>query len=878
MALDPTEVANDGSSSTGTRPRLVACETRFLLFWIDTSDVAHDLVAISIDPADLASTVTPGGVVIESGINDYYDVVQVPGEDTAIGAVRLTPTTSYELFSVPADNPGDAAVATAARECDGPIAVACTPDGTQVQVIRATSAGIKGDLITIATLADTAHINKAVGAEAVSIFQIAACFRSTPDGGEHRCYAFWHYQEEAAGSVDWATKVNYVDTAGSLGVAAVLVRKAAVASRAFDHDGRIFVHVVFAMSSTTLRDFKMQLQSTYFLYRDDGLLTAKIAPVHAGGFPPSRGRLPHVQLVDDATYAWCATERRIVRISPTTRGYEDRGPRDVKITFDSNEARRCVRLGQTLYVTGGEIMQYDGLRLVELGFHVYPWRLIAVEDDGDGEAEDGTYAFKATMRDTNARGERDRSTTATHSDAEVSGGTPQGFDITVTPLYITHRHFVSGSDRNPAIEIWRSEKDAGPGADFFLVTSKDPIDIGANGYLANDPTQTTQQFDDEFSDDDLANEEANPENGGVLENLSPPAATIILANDDRLFLAGIAGDRDRVWYSKQRNDGEVASFHDALVINVPTAGGTITGLAFHNETLTVFRETAVYRIPGEGLDNVGGGQNFGPAFDVSLDVGAVNQESILDTPLGTIFKSRKGWQMIDRGWGIQYIGGPIKNYDAEEVLAVDLLETQHHVRVLTSARVLLWNYPATPEEGRGQWAEWTVDDGVHAALWNGAHVYLAATGPMVQQAVFEDLTYGLDVETTWIKPLDLQGEVMIDKLLVLGEYRSADFNALRIRAKYNYDDATYVDDRYWDVSPTTVGGPLQLKIGLKRPRCQSFKLRLTPVVKTELVPEEGPPVISYSPPSGEALKLTGLALRVGAMGDLYNQLPAEQRK
>jgi hypothetical protein len=877
VALDPYEVANDGVSSTGARPRLVALESVIHLYWVDTTGAANDLVLLALDPADLSSTVQAAKTVVENGMNLYYDVVKVPNSDQAIGAMRLTPTTSYELFLADAD-PGTITYSTKARACTGPIAVSCEPTGAKVQIARANGDDIKGDLITIAGFVDTAHVTKAIGTNPLGslVNQVTACHRSVTDSGQYRCYVFWH-ANEFTGVSDWYSKANYVDTGGTLGVEATFVKKAAVASRAFDYAGRVFVHLAFASSSSNIsRDFKMQLQNSFFLYRDDGFLTAKICPVRGGGFPPSIGRLPHVELVDSKTYAWCATERRIVRVGAKHLGYEDRGPRDVKLTFDSNEARRCVRLGQTLYITGGEILQYDGLRLVELGFHIYPWGIGGSQHGGGTGLGEGAFSYKATMRDTNARGDRDRSTTASHADTEVAAGTgPDSMDVTVVPLYITHRHFNSGSDRNPAVEIWRTEVDAGQGADFNLVTSKDPIDTGSNGYLANNPTQSFLSLNDDLTDEDLEEEESNPENGGVLENLSPPAGTILIATDTRLFLAGIAGDPDAVWYSKQRGESEVASFHDALRALVPTVGGKVTGLAIHNETLTAFRETAIYRLAGDGIDNGGGGFNFA-ALEVSTDVGAINHESILSTPIGTIFKSKKGWQLLDRGWGVQYIGGPVKDYDAEEVLAVDIVESQHHVRILTSGRMLLWNYPATPDEGRGQWAEWTIANGVHAGIWAGSHVYLTSGGPRVQSATYANLDYGIDVETGWIKPLDLQGEVMIDKLEILGEYRSSDLTHLLIQEKYNYNDATVVHSRYWPVSPTTVGGPLQAKIGLRRPRCESFKLRITAIRRHTTFVDDVETVVN-DPPTGEALKLTGLALRVGPMNDLYSQLPAAQR-
>ncbi|MBA2544133.1 MAG: hypothetical protein H0V17_31100 [Deltaproteobacteria bacterium] len=737
-----------------------------------------------------------------------------------------------------------------------------------VQVVRGSGTNIQGDLITISGFVDTAHVAKAIGTGTSTIYQIAAAHRSVADSGEFRCYAFWHSNENEGGSVDWTSKYNYVDTGGNLGLQADFVRKLGIASRAFDHNGRVYVHGAFAGESeflgltTLFQKLRSQLQNTYFLYRDDAFLVAKVAAGRAGGFAPSLGRLPGVALTSGTTgYSWCATERRIIPLGTNHTGYDDRGPRDVTYTFDSNEARRCARLGQTLYITGGEILQYDGVRLVEVGVHVYPWFFAGFEDGVSGSLEAGTYAYKATLRWDNARGERDRSTTATHGDIAVIGAVPNRVLIQgAVPLYVTHK-----TANAPAFEIWRTLKDPNIDSPFYLVTAKDPAVVtNPNRYLANDPTlDDLATVNDELADATLISKEANDENGAILENVSPPPASIIIANDSRLFLAGVAGDPNRVWYSQQRRDGQVASFHDGNVMDIPREGGDITSLAFLSETLVVFRETAIYALPGDGYDNFGSGQNFGPARIVSLDVGAVNHESVAFTPGGLVFKSSKGWYLLTKGFAVEHIGGPVSNYDSETPLSVQVVEKQHQIRILTSSKMLVFDYLAN------QWAEWTIADGLHAAMWSGAHAYLTSAGPKTQSTAYTALTYGLDVETAWIKPADLQGGVRIRKMMALGEFRSA--HNVRVRVAYDYLEE-YVDDFIWTNTQETVGGPEQVQIGPSRQRCQAIKVRLTALAVTALLTDEVP-----ARPTGEALKLTGLALEVGQQRGFYRRLSAAQK-
>jgi hypothetical protein len=816
------------SSVTGTRARLVALATKILLFWKDGSG---NLVAQAIDPAgdpadipsDLASPTT---VLAAASFNDYYDVVKQPGADTAVFATRRDVTTSYTIGTVTAGL--SVSTSTKARTCDGAIAVSCPPAGTTVQVIRGNGTNVQGDYITIASFVDVTT-GQAIGTiSASTVTQIAAAHRSVADGGAFRCYVFWD-SEEATGSSGWTSKFNFVDTAGTIGTQANFVRQLAVASRAFDHGGRVFVTMAFAgasgFSGASGLIERSQLQNTYFLYRDDAFLAAKAVGGRAGGFSPSTGRLPGVALTDGTTgYSWCATERRIITLGGANHtGYDARAPREVVYTFDSNEARRCARLGQTLYVSGGEILQYDGVQLVESGFHIYPWYFGAIEV-GTGNLADGTYTLKVTWRWDNARGERDSSTTATSGQVDIAAG-PNGISIVDwVPLFVTHK-----TASAIGVEVWRTVLNAGLDAPFYLVTSKDPaVTSNPNRYVPNAPTSASlATFNDELADASITSLETNPENGGVLENLAPPAASIIVASDTRLFLAGVAGDPTRVWYSKHRGEGEVAAFHDALTVEVPPIGGDITALAFLFDTLVVFKEAGVYALRGDGFDNLGGGSNFVPQL-VSTDVGATSHEAIGLTPMGLLFKSAKGWYLLGANLGVQYVGGAISDYDGESPLAVHVVESRHQVRCLTANRLLVWDYLVN------QWGEHSIADGLHATIWGGTYTYLTSTGAKAESATYTSLTYGIDVETAWIKPAELQGQGRVRRILALGEYRSAHSLRVRLARDYEYDDTgapDYFDDVVWTPSTLThvVGSREQFQIGPRLQRAGAIKIRLTAI-------------------------------------------------
>jgi hypothetical protein len=868
ILLSPT-VVNDSASAVGAR--LIALATRVLLIYGGSGGLS----VVAIDPANLPAFATATPTVITfsgGGGGGEYDVARVGATDTATIVSTTGGFASYGIATI--TSALSMSSATKAR-ASSRIGVAVHPDGLHVQVCREDGAGnIKGDYITIAGFADV-NINQAIDSGTPSAPHLAMAYRSVQNSGHYRCYVFW-CAGTIGGTIGGAVWSNWVDDANNLGTSAALLPHALlnVASRAFDYKGSVYVWTIFTENSTfsggNAGGFRAQLQNTYFLYRDDGTLHSKAVDDIAGGIP-NLGFLPSVVNTSGSTFAFMGVHLNKIPLNTNQTSYASTWcPREVVFTFDSNDARRCARLGNTLYVSGGgEMLQYDGVGVYEVGFETYPWSF-AVVDHAAGALAAAVYAYKMTWKWQNATGEIERSTTATV--ATVSMAASRRSEIaSFGPLAITRKTYPT-----PDAEVWRTTQTPAASSPFFLVTSTDQTNTtNPNRGL---PSNASNVFDDNLTDAQIQSRQNDVISGGqLLENLAPPGASIIAANDTRLFIAGIPGQPDTVWYSKQRANGEIAAFNDALTFNVPAMGGNITGLAFLNETLVVFRERSIFVVPGDGFDNAGGGANYGPAKLISADVGSENPDAIALTPLGLVFSSSKGWFLLDRGWNVQYIGAAVSKYDDDTILAVHTVESRHQVRVVTNNRVLIYDYlvegDPVPGARIGQWAEWAIPTAVHACSWNGTYYYLDSTlGAMQEQSTWTNLTYGIDVETAWIKPAeDMQGRAIVDFFQVLGEFRSS--CNLRIRVAYDYqsDGAggwAYVDDvgQSKPVTPTVVGGPLQIRHGLKKKRCQAFKVRLTTYGNDGI-----------SAPTGEGCRLTGIAYKFAVEPGVYSGIPAGQR-
>ena len=324
-----TLLAPTGMGAGTLRPRLVVLASTFMLFY---EDAAGDLRAHAVNPA--AVSVTPGGTQIAAAavFNVHYDVVQsVVTPTNAILVFRRDTTTSYSILRI-SDDLTSVATTTKARTCEGPIAVACAPSGDRLAVIRGNTANVQGDILIESTFADSS-VSGALDGSGVSatVARISAAFRSVQNGGQFRCYEFHSFNE----SVNLANTVrtNFIDTAGSVGTVRLFLSGSPPASRAFDHEGRIYLWVAFAqIGATSAAGFPGQLQNTYFLFRDDSLCVAKAA-MHRGA---GRGRRPAAASPACSGCPRTAMYSREVKLVDPAR----RGPQGVRGARATRRVRR----------------------------------------------------------------------------------------------------------------------------------------------------------------------------------------------------------------------------------------------------------------------------------------------------------------------------------------------------------------------------------------------------------------------------------------------------------------------------------------------------------------------------------------------------------
>lgn len=888
--------AQELPSNGYSRPRLARLVSTALLFAYDSA--TGDINIFTLNPASPPSSWVSGALAtpaISVNADGNYDVTS-NGATTCVLVSRNTFTGTYQIVEM---NSSGTIVTDIVKAfvATGRVAIAESDDGLNVVVAYEDNTGpptaMQCDLLLRSGLTNViGAVNITIDGAITAInAQLTCQFKKTADAGEFRCYVFWQVSTSVVGPQFSPLNMNWFDTAGNFGTTTSLIRGLfPVAQPIADADGNMFLWAVFEGSSgvsgagvTVASGYRLSAQNTYFLVSIDGTIVAKAVPQLAGGMPLSTGYISGMDYVSANTYAFAGIKRAIVPtggsvadrmyrvgikkghprvgIKFTSRSaYSKRSPVDIVLRMDDDEARRTVKVGKTIYVSGAQVMQYDGEGLVEVGFPVAPWYLNS-GTTAAGNILAGTYATTPTLSYTNAVGETEQSTAAVTALKTLASSLSN--DHFIGSVYATNKD-------NVAVTVYRSLANPGVDSPRYKTTSQDPATLaGANKYIVNDKTSSTGYsptagWTDDMPDATLNSKQTFYENGANLERIAPPGARIIAQGQDRVFLAGIPGLPNTVYYSHTRAPGEIAAFHGTLYFDVPADNGDITGLSFMNETLVVFCERGIYAVPGTGYTNAGNGENYGPARMISTDVGCVRAELIETTPDGLFFYSSKGWYQLQRNWQLSYVGGPIEKFNTDTFKSVHLLADQHQIRLLSTQRCLVFDYTVK------EWSEWTISDGLDAAKVNGVWQYMNASGGVnIEQADYTGVDYSLDVETAWLKFDGLQGYTRMRWFYILGEYRSA--CAIRIRVARNYleDDTlgpTWMQDEQRVVSPTLVGGPLQQRKRLKYQKGQSYKIRIN---------DQG--VVADSNPTGESFRLTGLTFSVGMKPNSYKNLPLAQK-
>jgi len=853
-------------SSSGIRPRVVAVNGFLHVLWAETAITT--IKTLPISPANLQATMSGAAknlVTDLSAANPLFDVAP-HGERAAFAYMTTAANTLAVAFMSGAGAVlGIPPPRTFSGTAEYAVALAVEPTSGEVVVCWSRSAGgapagpyaasFSSDLAAMLTPTNVENLdlvaNLAIGWSLPGISQVS--------GAAEVWRALVYYEVEAASKADYRLRRFSVGktTAGNVEIGSgptADLRHAALASKAFRQGDFVYVNIVH----------DSPLQTTYFTMRQDGAVVARMLPGVAGGVTYRRGHLP--AMTDRGAGVWRSTGLYKLRLeSPGDDVFTEKGIQRITLDFASERSYRRAEVGATLYIAGGLLHQYDGEGIVESGFHLFVEGLVgASETNGagtglnPGATANQKHTYSVYPEWTNARGERELGTLAALLTVTVTNAAHNAIRVTIRTLSITAK-------KSPRPElgfaVYRTEKDPGPGAPRYRVSSVDPAAVDPNGWVTNDPTVDTIDFIDKMPDSSILSKELDYQNSGELDHVAPPAAPLVASGKDRVFVAGAGQAPCRIYPSKLRSPGQALAFSDALAFDVDEAGGGITGLAVMNELLIVFKRRGIYALSGDGPSNLGSGAWARPQM-ITADTGCDNPRSIVMVPGGLMFQSEKGIYLLTQALGLEYVGADVEAYNADRVTAALVVADRNQVLFVTDAgRTLCFDYLFR------QWAVWTFG-AADACVWKGQYAYALASGQVRAETVgfFKDggALYAMKLETAWIRPDQLQRRIRVRRAHILGDYHSA--HRLQVDIAFDYgpfvyrrtwDPATglsqvvYGGDAYYGAEPVYGGrgdGVYQFRFRLPRQKVSAVKFAFTDIPSAE---------------PGESYELTELALEVG---------------
>lgn len=800
------------SVASASEPRLVGVGALVFLFY---RSAANTISAYYFTPST-GNWTSVGAVATDyaSAGSGTYDVAADTSTAHIIIAWNLTAANGYKVSRLSGTTGAVVTAAVSQTNYDIGVAVAPCPDG-KIVVISMSTTDVYADLYSSA-LSRTSGPTDIGNLTAVGRASVTAKAKSTDlGGGVYGVYVAW--QGAIAANIGPAaiiyrtdnttTAITMFSSTGPSGG-----RSLGLASKWWEDAKTGEMHICLVHDGEDSSG--TSVYPTLFILNSSGWFMGRLFPGSAAGRTADDYRhffLTSVVAAGTNEYRMAQVQRESVQDQVDS----SQAIQVVSLSTDSGSVRSSAELGGILLMPGAWLWQYDGQRVYEHGFSMYPVNVSVSVGAGSGNFA-GTHSYKVLYERRTAQGEVERSALSAAVVATYTGANDTS-TLTV-PTYVTGNQ----NDEDVYIVIYRTEVSPGPDSLYYRVTS-----------LVNDTTVSSKTYvDDATPDASLINNAIDPFTGGELDHVTPPASRVICSGKDRVFLS----DGKIVYYSKIRNPGEPVAFNDALVMPIPQAGGDITGLAILSETLIIFRERAIYYVTGEGPNNLGQGA-FGTPQLASLDVGCSDQRSIVNTPMGLMFKSGKGIFLLDRNLQTSYIGAPVEDYNSQDVTGTLLHESKNEVRFLTSSGyVLVYDYLVN------QWGVDTGRAGVGIATVNGTIYYATAAGAIYSESGFTDNSSGYVMKATtgWIKVDSLQGWMKVRRFLITGAYKSA--GTVRVRVAYDYNE-TFIDTYDYTLANES---PMKFRGRLSRMKCSAIKLE-----------------VSDPSPTGEGFSLSEIALEVG---------------
>lgn len=651
------------------------------------------------------------------------------------------------------------------------------------------------------------------------------------------------YEIDETETYDHYVRTNTMTIAGVAGTPANLLRSVGIASKYFTYNDRNYFLVVH--DST--------LQASYFIIDEDGNIVGKISPTN-GGTLISDTPLSGCDAYNDAFIIPSQVKTRVLTESGDF--FTNLGVQYSIVDFNSENQFQSTALAN-LFIVGGILQTYDGVSLVEHGFHLFPENISNSPSTTGGNIENGTRSYKVCYEWTDNLGQIMRSAPSQALSVTNTGSNVSKNTLTIPTLRLTAKQGVRAPVR---IVVYRTEA---AGTIYYRISSLTSPTL--NSVTTDTVTYVDIAADTSIISNDVLYTSTTPP---VVENSSPPNCSMITTFKDQLVLSGLENPL-QFWISKEKQQGVCVEFSDGFTMMVDSFGGDITGLSKLDDKIIFFKESSIYYAAGDGFNNTGIENNLTKPILITSDVGCVNINSIVVVPDGIMFRSAKGIYLLTRNLETPYIGADVEDYNNLTIASATLNADSDQVLFTTESGItIVYNYFLK------QWCTYASQDGIDSTIYENGFAYVDSDGFVFlenKDSFSDNGNYiPLSMTTGWISFDGPQILQRIYKILIVGEYYSS--HRLKISVRYDYNP-TFVEETYINIPDLTQDGqslfgeslygegpygdgpygglfPLyQFEVNVGRQRCQAISFKIEDV--------------QYEDTIGEGFSLTNILFVVG---------------
>jgi len=302
---------------------------------------------------------------------------------------------------------------------------------------------------------------------------------------------------------------------------------------------------------------------------------------------------------------------------------------------------------------------------------------------------------------------------------------------------------------------------------------------------------------------------------GEIETIVTPPPSMVALALDRAWVVNREYPTE-LSYSKQLRPGRLPEFNDEMVHDLDDEFGGMTAIVGVDDKLIAWKESAVYTVSGQGLDDAGAGAGY-TVTRVASDMGAIVGSPVLGLGTEAYFVSKRGISRVRGDGACEFIGSPVDLYlnqpqlaTRETVRAIVYSKKWNEVRFVTDASVLVYN--RTFEI----WWRWvgglaTGSPLARSVMVNDAQWIFREDGKIFVEGDTTQLTDGATgydgyLRSPWMTPAQSEGQMRLYQARALAQRTAGGSPILpRMSVFFDYDDATQIDFGPPSPVPATAG-------------------------------------------------------------------------